>query len=57
MAKKDSRQALGLECSICRSRNYVTQKKSLKTRDKLVLNKYCKKCRKATEHTEFKLPK
>lgn len=54
MAKKENRQTLGLECSICKSRNYITQKNVVKTKNKLELNKYCKKCRKSTKHEEFK---
>ncbi|OGE30398.1 50S ribosomal protein L33 [Candidatus Daviesbacteria bacterium RIFCSPHIGHO2_01_FULL_44_29] len=51
---KNNRSIFGLECSICKSRNYVSQKNSVNTKDKLTLNKYCRKCRKATPHDEFK---
>ena len=54
MAKKDNRQILGLECRDCKSRNYVTQKNAVNTKDKLSLKKYCKVCRKTTIHEEFK---
>ncbi len=55
MAKKDVRLALGLECSECKSRNYITEKNTIETKDKLSLKKYCKKCRKVQIHTEYKL--
>ncbi|HUS60477.1 MAG TPA: 50S ribosomal protein L33 [Nevskiaceae bacterium] len=52
MAKKGSRQLVGLVCSVCKRQNYVTEKNKVNTPDKLVLKKYCKKCRKRTEHRE-----
>lgn len=55
MAKKLNRMNFGLECGECKSRNYVTQKNTVETKEKLVLNKYCKKCKKSTKHSEFKL--
>ncbi|MBI2021397.1 50S ribosomal protein L33 [Candidatus Daviesbacteria bacterium] len=55
MAKKNARMAIGLECSVCKSRNYITQKNTTETKEKITLKKYCKKCRQVREHTEFKL--
>lgn len=55
MAKKLNRASFGLECNDCKSRNYVSQKNSINTKDKIVSNKYCKKCRKSVKHSEFKL--
>jgi large subunit ribosomal protein L33 len=55
MAKKDARAAIGLGCTECKSRNYITEKNSTNTKEKLSINKYCKKCRKATLHEEYKL--
>lgn len=54
MAKKVNRTDVGLECAECKSRNYVTQRNTANTKDKLTLKKYCKKCRKSTNHLEFK---
>ncbi|MBI2011630.1 50S ribosomal protein L33 [Candidatus Daviesbacteria bacterium] len=54
MAKKENRQILGLDCSVCKNRNYITSKNTLNTKDKLRLNKYCKHCRKVTPHEEVK---
>lgn len=51
-AKKGPRQNFGLSCKECGSRNYITQRNKLNTLEKLKLNKFCKHCRKVTEHKE-----
>ena len=50
--KGEHRIIIGFVCSACKSRNYVSQKNKLETPDKLKLNKFCKFCRKVTEHKE-----
>ncbi|MCL4387391.1 50S ribosomal protein L33 [Patescibacteria group bacterium] len=53
MAKKTgARLTLGLTCSVCKSRNYVTTRNKLNTKEKLNLLKFCNKCRKKTPHKE-----
>ncbi|MBI2621250.1 MAG: 50S ribosomal protein L33 [Candidatus Levybacteria bacterium] len=52
MAKGEHRQIFGLKCNICKNVNYVTEKNKLNTEGKLLLKKYCKHCRKVTEHKE-----
>ena len=52
MAKSEQRIIVGLICSVCKNRNYVTTKNKLNTPEKLLFNKYCKHCRKRTEHKE-----
>ncbi|MFC1647215.1 50S ribosomal protein L33 [Patescibacteria group bacterium] len=52
MAKKEQRQIFGLVCTKCKSSNYVTERNKINTTDKLVLKKYCKRCRSHTEHKE-----
>lgn len=53
MAKKGAaRLKLGLFCSVCKTRSYVTSRNKLNTKDKLILMKYCKRCKKRTEHKE-----
>lgn len=43
---------LGLVCAVCGRLNYVTSKNKLENKEKLVLKKYCRHCRKHTEHKE-----
>jgi len=52
MAKKGPRQLIALICSVCGRQNYITEKNKTNTPEKLVLRKYCKRCRKVTEHKE-----
>lgn len=52
MAKKGPRQKIGLVCTKCGSRNYLTEKSRANTPKKLVLKKYCRRCRQHTEHRE-----
>ncbi len=53
MAKKgEHRVKLGLTCTVCKSRNYITERNKINTESKLTLNKYCKKCKKVTPHKE-----
>lgn len=54
MAKKGKNIIIGLECSECKERNYVTFKNREKHSDKLALNKYCPRCRHHTGHKECK---
>ncbi len=52
MAKKGARILLGLVCTKCKSQNYITSKNKINIKEKLVLKKYCRKCRQHTEHKE-----
>jgi large subunit ribosomal protein L33 len=53
MAKKgEHRIVIGLVCTVCKNRNYVSQKNKMETPEKLKLNKFCKHCRKVVEHKE-----
>ncbi len=55
MAKKNENRVLvTLTCSECKTPNYRVSKNTKNTTDKLLLNKYCPKCRKTTEHKETK---
>ncbi len=54
MAKKGSRTKLGLVCKTCSSLNYITEKNKVNTVDPLASNKYCKVCKKSTDHKEKK---
>ncbi|MBM2820408.1 MAG: ribosomal protein [Candidatus Berkelbacteria bacterium] len=46
-----------LECTECKSKNYTTAKNPTENKEKLRLNKFCKKCRKHTPHKEVKISK
>ncbi|MFA6492952.1 MAG: 50S ribosomal protein L33 [Patescibacteria group bacterium] len=50
-----------LECTECKSRNYTTSKNPTSAtggnKEKLQLEKFCKKCRKHTAHKEAKISK
>ncbi len=52
MAKGENRQIFGLKCSVCKNVNYITERNKINTEAKLLLKKYCKHCRKVTEHKE-----
>jgi len=53
MAKKNEhRITVGLVCTVCKNRNYVTTRNKLNTEEKLKLSKYCRRCRKKTDHKE-----
>ena len=50
--KGEHRVKIGLVCSICKNRNYVSQKNKMETPEKLLLKKFCKHCKKVTDHKE-----
>jgi len=59
---KSKRVLLQLQCIVCKSKNYTTSKNpdnialKRKSQDtKINLKKFCKRCRKATEHKEVKI--
>jgi large subunit ribosomal protein L33 len=52
MAKKGDRIFIGLVCSVCKNQNYTSEKNKTNTPEKLTLKKYCRYCRKPTEHKE-----
>ncbi len=61
MAKKGKRPSFPLVCEECKkkgktTRNYVTDRSVVNTKDKLELNKFCSVCRKHTLHKEGKMP-
>lgn len=53
MAKKSEHRILiAMVCSVCKNQNYITQKNKLNTEGKITLRKFCRHCRKHTEHKE-----
>jgi large subunit ribosomal protein L33 len=49
-----NRTIISLECPVCKERNYTTTKNKRTMTDKLVLPKFCPRCRKHTDHKETK---
>ena len=43
-----------LQCTDCKSRNYVTTKNKKTTTERLEFKKFCGRCRKHTDHKETK---
>ncbi|MGE5042100.1 MAG: 50S ribosomal protein L33 [Candidatus Levyibacteriota bacterium] len=54
MAKKKTGAVLkvGLVCTVCKTRGYITSRNKLNTPEKLNLNKFCRKCKKVQPHKE-----
>ncbi len=52
MAKKANRLVITLSCSECKERNYTSEKNRKNDTARLALQKYCRRCRKHTEHRE-----
>ncbi|NLI97895.1 50S ribosomal protein L33 [bacterium] len=48
------RVIITLACSDCKSRNYTTEKNKQKTQERIAVKKYCRFCKKHTEHKEVK---
>jgi large subunit ribosomal protein L33 len=49
-----TRVIITLECTTCRDRNYTTTKNKRANAEKLELSKFCRRCRKHTNHKETK---
>ena len=52
MAVKDARANIVLACTECKQRNYNTVKNKKNTPDRVEFSKYCRFCRKHTDHRE-----
>jgi len=52
MAKKGARELVGLICSVCKSQNYVTERNKINMEGQLTIKKFCKNCKKYTQHKE-----
>lgn len=52
MAKSDVRPKITLACQECKNRNYITRKNRRNDPDRISLSKYCRFCRRHTEHRE-----
>lgn len=47
-------EVITLVCTECKNENYITRKNKKKHTERLELQKYCRKCNKATLHREKK---
>ena len=54
MAKAGAREMITLACEVCKQRNYNTTKNKKNDPERLELKKYCRFCRKQTNHKETK---
>lgn len=50
----EMRNPVTLACTVCKNRNYQTNKNKKNHPDRLELSKYCKFCKKHTPHKETK---
>ena len=48
------RENITLACTVCKQRNYETEKNKRKNPDRVEFNKFCKFCGKHTIHKETK---
>ena len=56
MAKvKRADRLITLRCSVCKRRNYYTNKNKKQVERKIEYKKYCKWCKKATLHKEARI--
>ena len=53
MAAKGAREAITLECTECKRRNYTTEKNKKNNTERLEVEKYCKFCKKHTTQNSF----
>jgi large subunit ribosomal protein L33 len=54
VAKKDDRIIITMACNECKRRNYTTMKNKKNDADRLEISKYCRWCRRHTDHKETK---
>ncbi len=54
MAKAGIREKIILACEVCKQRNYNTMKNKKNDPERLAMMKYCRFCRKHTNHKETK---
>lgn len=50
----ETRVSVVLACTVCKQRNYYTEKNKRNDPDRLELKKYCRFCRTHTPHRETK---
>jgi len=53
MASKKKNEVVGMVCKNCKSQNYITTRNKTNIEGKLILQKFCKNCKKNTKHKEI----
>ncbi|MDK1029726.1 MAG: 50S ribosomal protein L33 [Anaerolineae bacterium] len=53
-SKKGVRPVITFQCSVCKERNYTSEKNRRNDPNRLEFNKFCRRCRKHTLHRETK---
>lgn len=48
------REGIIFKCSVCGEDNYISSRNKRAKPEKMVVNKYCSRCQKKTEHKEKK---
>ena len=48
------REIVTMQCTVCKERNYSTTKNRKTITERLGFSKFCKRCRKHTDHKEVK---
>ena len=48
----DIRPKITMACTVCKERNYITQKNRRNDPDRMELKKFCPRCRNHTAHRE-----
>ena len=51
MAKRGDK-IVAMICQDCKSQNYITMRNKVNMEGKLILKKWCKRCKKQTQHKE-----
>ena len=54
IAKKENREGVALQCTVCKEINYLTSKNIKNSDGKLEIKKHCPRCNKTTMHKERK---
>ncbi|OGD63947.1 50S ribosomal protein L33 [Candidatus Berkelbacteria bacterium RIFCSPLOWO2_01_FULL_50_28] len=54
MAKKSAREQIKMECTVCKTCNYHSEKNKTNTTTRVELKKFCKLCKKVQPHKEGK---
>ena len=54
MAAKENRRYINFECTVCKEKNYTSEKNFVNDTEKIEISKFCPRCKKHTLHKEVK---